>query len=58
MTAGRKAPPLSATPVQVAEATVDALRRGRAVVYVPRSMRAVATVVRLLPRALVRRLPR
>ena len=35
MTAGRKAPPLSATPSQVAEATVDALRRGRGVVYVP-----------------------
>ena len=60
MTAGRKAPPLSATPSQVAEATVDALRRGRSVVYVPRSMRALAFVdeVELLPGAVVRRLPR
>ena len=58
MTAGRKAPPLSATPAQVAEATVDALRRGRGVVYVPRSMRALALVVKLLPGAVVRRLPR
>ena len=58
MTAGRKAPPLSATPSQVAEATVDALRRGRGVVYVPRSMRALALVVKLLPGAVVRRLPR
>jgi short-subunit dehydrogenase len=58
MTAGRKAPPLSATQGQVAEATVDALRRGRAVVYVPRSMRALALVVKLLPRAVLRRLPR
>ena len=58
MTAGRKAPPLSATPAQVAEATVDALRRGRDVVYVPRSMRALALVVKLLPGTVVRRLPR
>jgi short-subunit dehydrogenase len=58
MTAGMKAPPLSTTPAQVAEATVDALRRGRRVVYVPRSMRLLALVVRLLPGAIVRRLPR
>ena len=58
MTAGMKAPPLSATPAQVAQATVEALRRGRRVVYVPRSMRAIATVFRLLPAAVVKRLPR
>jgi decaprenylphospho-beta-D-erythro-pentofuranosid-2-ulose 2-reductase len=58
MTAGMKAPPLSATPEQVAEATVDGLRRGRRVVYVPRSMRLLGLVVRLLPGAVVKRLPR
>jgi NAD(P)-dependent dehydrogenase (short-subunit alcohol dehydrogenase family) len=58
MTAGMKAPPLSATPEQVARATVDALRRGRRVVYVPRAMRLLGIVVRLLPAAVVRRLPR
>jgi decaprenylphospho-beta-D-erythro-pentofuranosid-2-ulose 2-reductase len=58
MTAGRKPPPLSATPTQVAQATVEGLRRGRRVVYVPGSMRLVGLVVRLLPAAVVRRLPR
>jgi NAD(P)-dependent dehydrogenase (short-subunit alcohol dehydrogenase family) len=58
MTAGMKAPPLSTTPAQVAQATVEALRRGRRVVYVPRSMRLVGIVARVLPTALVRRLPR
>ncbi len=58
MTAGMKAPPLSATPAQVASATVDALRRGRRVVYVPRSMRLLGMLVRVLPAAVVRRLPR
>jgi short-subunit dehydrogenase len=58
MTAGMKAPPLSATPEQVAQATVEALHRGGRVVYVPRSMRLLATVVKVLPAAVVRRLPR
>jgi decaprenylphospho-beta-D-erythro-pentofuranosid-2-ulose 2-reductase len=58
MTAGMKPPPLSTTPDAVALATVDALRRGRRVVYVPRSMRLLALVVRVLPGAVVRRLPR
>jgi NAD(P)-dependent dehydrogenase (short-subunit alcohol dehydrogenase family) len=58
MTEGMKAPPLSATPEQVAHATVEALRRGRRVVYVPRSMRAIAMISRLLPAAVVKRLPR
>ena len=58
MTAAMRAPPLSATPDQVARVTADALRRGRRVVYVPRSMRLLAIAVRLLPSAAVRRLPR
>jgi NAD(P)-dependent dehydrogenase (short-subunit alcohol dehydrogenase family) len=58
MTAGMAPPPLSTTPEEVAAATADALRRGRRVVYVPRSMRLLAIVARLLPGAVVRRLPR
>jgi decaprenylphospho-beta-D-erythro-pentofuranosid-2-ulose 2-reductase len=58
MTAGMTRPPLSATPEQVARATADGLRRGRRVVYVPRSMRLLGLVVRALPSAVVRRLPR
>jgi hypothetical protein len=53
-----KAPPLSASVAQVAAATVDGLRRGRRVVYVPRSMRLLGLVVRVLPSAIVKRLPR
>ena len=58
MTAGMKAPPLSVSVAQVAAAAVDGLRRGRRVVYVPRSMRLLGLVVRVLPGAIVRRLPR
>ena len=58
MTAGMAAPPLSTTPAQVAKATAEALRAGRRVVYVPRSMRVLGLLVRLLPGAVVRRLPR
>jgi decaprenylphospho-beta-D-erythro-pentofuranosid-2-ulose 2-reductase len=58
MTEGMQRPPLSATPEEVARATVDGLRRGRRIVYVPRSMRLVGLVVRLLPGAVVKRLPR
>ncbi|MEA2177729.1 MAG: hypothetical protein QOG77_1026 [Solirubrobacteraceae bacterium] len=58
MTAGMKPPPLSATVEQVAAATVEGLRRGRRVAYVPRSMRLLGLIVRMLPSAIVKRLPR
>jgi decaprenylphospho-beta-D-erythro-pentofuranosid-2-ulose 2-reductase len=58
MTAGMQAPPLSATVDEVARATVQGLRAGRRIVYVPRAMRLVAVVARVLPSAVVRRLPR
>lgn len=58
MTEGMPPAPLSSTPDQVAEATVTALRRGRGEVWVPAALRPVFFVMRLLPRAVWRRLPR
>jgi len=58
MTAGMSPAPFSSTPGQVADAVVAGLRRRQAVVWVPRVLRPVFAVMRLLPRALWRRLPR
>jgi hypothetical protein len=58
MTEGMTPAPFSSTPGQVADATVAAIRRGRAVVWVPGILRSVFAVLRLLPRPLWRRLPR
>ena len=58
MTRGMAPAPLSSTPEQVAGATVAALRRGRAVVWVPAVLRPVFAIMRVLPRAIWRRLPR
>lgn len=58
MTAGMDPAPLSSTPAQVAEATVRALKAGRATVWVPWSLRPLFFVMKLLPRAIWRRLPR
>ncbi len=58
MTAGMSPAPLSSTPDQVADATVAALRKGRGEVWVPGSLRPVFFGMRLLPRAVWRRLPR
>lgn len=58
MTAGMTPAPLSSTPDQVADATVAALRRGRAVVWVPGTLRPLFALLRLLPRPLWRRMPR
>lgn len=58
MTAGMTPAPLSSTPEQVADATVAALRRGRRELWVPAVLRPVFFGMRLLPRALWRRLPR
>lgn len=49
--------PLVAPPTRVARAVVRAVRRGRSVVYVPWFWRPVMGVLRLLPRAIFRRLP-
>lgn len=58
MTAGMKPAPLAGTPVQVAAATARALHRRRRTVAVPRRLRPVFAVMRLVPHALWRRMPR
>ncbi|MEU6641557.1 SDR family NAD(P)-dependent oxidoreductase [Saccharomonospora sp. NPDC046836] len=58
MTEGMSPAPFSSTPGQVADATVAALRHGRHVVWVPPILRPVFALMRLLPRAIWRRLPR
>lgn len=58
MTRGLVPAPMSSTPRQVALATVGALRDGRSSVWVPRALGPVFGVLRLLPRALWRRMPR
>jgi short-subunit dehydrogenase len=58
MTQGMTPAPLSSTPAQVADATARALRKGRATVWVPAPLVALAVVFRMLPRPLWRRLPR
>lgn len=56
MTTGRKPAPLAATPDAVADAIVDGLAAGRTVVWVPRTLRPVMSVLRHLPRPVFRRL--
>src|SRR5689334_4840168 len=58
MTAGMSPAPFSSTPGQVADAVVAALARGRDTVWVPPVLRTVFGLMRLLPRAVWRRLPR
>jgi NAD(P)-dependent dehydrogenase (short-subunit alcohol dehydrogenase family) len=58
MTEGLSPAPFSSAPDQVADATVRALLRRRGEVWVPGVLRPVFAVMRLLPRAIWRRLPR
>lgn len=58
MTEGMDPAPMSSTPAQVAEATVRALAKGRREVWIPRMLGAAVVVMRLLPRAVWRRMPR
>jgi short-subunit dehydrogenase len=58
MTDGMAPAPLSSTPAQVADAAARALAKGRADVWVPRSLALLVLAFRLLPRAVWRRLPR
>ncbi|MHB8533400.1 MAG: SDR family NAD(P)-dependent oxidoreductase [Solirubrobacteraceae bacterium] len=57
MTAGLQAPPLATTPEVVAAETLSGLRRGAHTVWAPARLRWVMAVLRMLPRALFRRLP-
>jgi decaprenylphospho-beta-D-erythro-pentofuranosid-2-ulose 2-reductase len=56
MTAGLTPSPLSSTPDQVGAAVAAALARPSGVVWVPRAMRVLAGLIRLVPRPLWRRL--
>jgi NAD(P)-dependent dehydrogenase (short-subunit alcohol dehydrogenase family) len=58
MTEGMSPAPFSSTPDQVADATVAALRAGREQVWVPSVLRVIFAGLRLLPRAIWRRMPR
>jgi short-subunit dehydrogenase len=58
MTSGMSPAPFSSTPAQVADATVKALRNGRGEVWVPVVLRPIFAVMRVLPRAIWRRMPR
>ncbi len=57
MTAGMAPAPFATTPEAVAEAVVAGIASGAGVVYVPPVLRGVFAVMRLLPRAIWRRLP-
>ena len=56
MTAGLRPAPLSVSPEQVATALLAGLRRGDDTIWVPRPLRFVMWVIRLLPRKLMERL--
>lgn len=58
MTEGMSPAPFSSTPDQVADAVVAALRGRRGEVWVPAVLRPVFFLLRLLPRAVWRRMPR
>lgn len=57
MTADLEAAPLATTPEKVAQVTVAGLRRGAHTVWAPPLLRWVMLGLRLLPRAVFRRLP-
>ena len=58
MTEGMTPAPLSSTPDQVAAATVRALGKRRRTVWVPRALRPMFVVMRMLPQSVWRRMPR
>lgn len=58
MASGVKPAPMSVTADQVADAVVRAYRKGRGEVWIPGRLRPVFFGMRLLPRAVWRRLPR
>jgi decaprenylphospho-beta-D-erythro-pentofuranosid-2-ulose 2-reductase len=55
MTEGLKPPPFAGTPDKVAKAVVRAIDRGTPVIYAPPVWRLVMMVIRMLPRAVMRR---
>jgi decaprenylphospho-beta-D-erythro-pentofuranosid-2-ulose 2-reductase len=57
MTAGLPVPPLATSAEAVARATARGLRNGRRTVWAPGGLRWVMAVLRMLPRALFKRIP-
>jgi decaprenylphospho-beta-D-erythro-pentofuranosid-2-ulose 2-reductase len=57
MTEGREEAPFTTTPKVVGVAVAAAIRRGKAVVHVPRVLGPVFVAMRMLPRPVFRRLP-
>ena len=58
MTEGMSPAPLSSTPTQVADAVAGALAKGRNEIWVPWSLGILILALKLMPRAMWRRLPR
>ena len=58
MTDGMDPAPLSSTPAQVAEATAQAIAKGRRAVWVPWALRPLFFGMKMLPQGVWRRLPR
>lgn len=58
MTRGMSAAPMSSTPEQVGTAVAGALERGTAELWVPAGLAVMATVLRLIPRPLWRKMRR
>ncbi|MFI5301784.1 MAG: SDR family NAD(P)-dependent oxidoreductase [Polyangiales bacterium] len=56
MTAGLKPPPFAGEPEQVARDVVNAMDRGKAVLYTPRMWMLVMMVIRWLPRFVMRKI--
>ena len=57
MTAGLPVPPLATDAQTVARATSRGLRRGSRTVWAPGALRWVMAMLRMLPRALFKRVP-
>ncbi|CAB4862678.1 unannotated protein [freshwater metagenome] len=58
MTADLEEAPFTVNPSDVANDTIDAIRKGRTIIYSPAQVGAVALALRNLPRPLLRKLPR
>lgn len=56
MTAGLKPPPFAGEPDQVAKDVIKAIRKGKPVVYTPAPWRWVMTIIKSLPRFVMRKL--
>ena len=57
MTEGMSTPPLATDADTIAQAIVNAVRRGSEIVWVPAKLRPIMTVIKMLPRPIFRKLP-